>query len=203
MTTDQPQARHKTVLDDEARQVGRVYADALYQAAEKQNATDEVLEELESLVDGVFAQDPGLELFFGSASVGREQKAAALKSAFEGRANAVFIDFLNVLNAHDRLDMLVPIARAYRALHDRKSRKVVAEVTSVIPLTEEQRDRLRSDIRSLGEFEPVLKEHIDPDILGGLIVRVQDWVYDASLRTRLDTIRNHLVERVSHAVTSQ
>jgi F-type H+-transporting ATPase subunit delta len=203
MTTEQLQVRHKTVMDDEARQVGRVYAEALYQAAEKQNAADEVLGELESLVDGVFAQDPGLELFFGSASVNREHKATALKSAFEGRANAVLIDFLNVLNAHDRLDMLQPIAKAYRALHDRKSHKIVVEVTSAIPLTDAQREKLNADVRSLGQFEPVLREHIDPDILGGLVVRAGDWVYDASVRTRLATVRDHLIERISHAITGQ
>jgi len=205
MTIEQPQVRHKTVMDDEARQVGRVYAEALYQAAEKQNAADEVLEELTALVDGVFEQDPGLELFFSSPSVNREHKAAVIKSAFEGRANSVLIDFLNVLNNHDRLGMLQPIARAYKALHDRKARRIVVEVTSAIPLTDAQRDRLRDEVRTAtrAQVEPVLKEKIDPDVLGGLIVRAGDWVYDASVRTRLATIRNHLIERISHAVTSQ
>lgn len=203
MTIEQPSARHKTVLDDTARQVGRVYAEALYQAAEKQNAAAEVLGELESLTEGVFAQDPGLELFFSSASVNREHKAKALRGAFEGRASSVFLDFLGVLNAHDRLDMLRPIAASYRALHDRKTHHVVVEVTSAVPLTDDERDRLKGDMRALGQLVPVLKENIDPDILGGLIVRVQDWVYDASVRTRLATAKNHLIERSSRAVTSQ
>jgi F-type H+-transporting ATPase subunit delta len=203
MTIEQPQVRHKTVMDDEARQVGRVYAEALYQAAEKQNAADEVLEELTALVDGVFEQDPGLELFFGSPSVNRDHKAAAIKSAFEGRANSVLIDFLQVLNNHDRLGMLQPIARAYKALHDRKARRIVVAVTSAIPLTDSQRERLCDDVRTAARFEPVLKEKIDPDILGGLIVRAGDWVYDASVRTRLATIKNRLIERISHVVTSQ
>lgn len=203
MNADTPQAVHKTVMDDTARSVGRVYAEALYQAAQKQNASAEVLGELESLTDGVFAQNPGLELFFSSASVNREHKAAALKSAFEGRASSVFLDFLNVLNAHDRLDMLRPIAVSYRALHDRKTHHVVVEVTSAVPLTDDERERIKGDIRSLGQLVPVLKENLDPDILGGLIVRVQDWVYDASVRTRLATAENYLIERSSHAVTSQ
>lgn len=200
MSIEQVEVRHRTVMDDEARQVGRVYAEALYQAAEKQNAAGEVLEELEALTEGVFAQSPGLEAFFASGSAGREHKAAALKSAFEGRSNAVFVDFLNVLNDHDRLDMLRPIAQAYRALHNRKTHQVVMEVTSAVPLTEAEREQLRAGLRSLGRYEPVLKEHIDPEILGGLVVRVQDWVYDASVRTRLASVRNYLIERSTHAI---
>ena len=61
------QVRHRTVMDDETRHVARVYAEALYKAAEADGTVDTVLEELEGLTRGVYRQDPGLELFFVSS----------------------------------------------------------------------------------------------------------------------------------------
>lgn len=202
MSEIETQVRHRTVMDDEARHVARVYAEALYRAAEKNGAVEEVLGELESLVDDVFRRDPGLELFFASAAVGQDRKAHALAAAFGGRASATFLQFLEVLNAHERLDMLRAISQAFRTLNDRKAHRIVVHVRSAVPLTDAERDRLRADIRSVGKLEPILQETVDPDVLGGLIIRINDWVYDASVRTRLQSVRNQLVERSSHGIQS-
>jgi F-type H+-transporting ATPase subunit delta len=203
MNADQIQVRHRTVLDDEARQVARVYAEALFRAADGKGQIDQVLGELESLVNEVFRQDPGLELFFASAAVSREHKSEAIRKAFAGRATDTFVNFLEVLNHHDRLDMLRAIAGTFRTLYDRRARRIVVHVRSAVPLTDDERGRLRDDIRAVAEVEPVLEEAIDPSLLGGLVVRIRDWVYDTSVRTRLDQIRNQLIERSSHGVTRQ
>ncbi len=199
---EQPPVRHATVLDDESRHVGRVYAEALYRAAEKTNQAGDVLGELESLVNGVFKQDPGLALFLASAAVGQDRKTAVIDKAFKGRATEVFTNFLLVLNHHGRLDSLRAIAQTYRTLHDRKTGHVVVHVRSAVPLNDAERERIRGDVRAVGRQEPVLQETVDPSLLGGLIIRVQDWVYDASVRTRLQNIRNHLIERSSYGIQS-
>src|SRR5436305_1902591 len=96
------QVRHATVLDDTARHVARVYAEALYNAADKRQQAAEILEELEGLVGQVFRRDPGIEAFLASAAVGRDRKRDAIRRAFEGRAGDLLIHFLLVLNEHDR-----------------------------------------------------------------------------------------------------
>jgi F-type H+-transporting ATPase subunit delta len=201
--SDTPQVRHRTVLDDETRQVARVYAEALFRAAEAKGQVEQVLGELEPLVHEVFKQDPGLELFFASAAVSRDHKSAAIHHAFDGRASDTFINFLEVLNHHDRLDMLRAIAGTFRNLYDRKARRITVHVRSAVPLTDGERGRLCDDIRAVAEVEPILEESVDPDLLGGLVVRVRDWVYDTSVRTRLEKIRNQLIERSSHGIASQ
>jgi F-type H+-transporting ATPase subunit delta len=193
-------ARVKTVFDDQTRQAGRVYAEALYAAAERENKAAEVLEDLDGLVGGVFRQDPGLELFLASPSVSRERKDQALRHAFEGRVAGVFLHFLLVLNRHDRLGVLPAIAVEYRRLHERKSRRFRAQVRSAIPLTDQERGRLIEDLRAASQREPILEESVDPELLGGLVVRVGDWVYDTSVRTRLLSIRDELIERSSHDI---
>jgi F-type H+-transporting ATPase subunit delta len=202
MSEPQLEVRHRTVMDDESRHVARVYAEALYKAAEADGQVPTLLEELDTLTEGVFQQDPGLELFFASAAVGRDRKAELIKKAFEGKSSPAFARFLGVLNEHDRLDMLRPISNAFRTIHDRKTHKIVVHVKSAVPLTDEERGRLIADVKSLGQLEPVLDEVVDPEILGGLVIRVHDWVYDASVRSRIQAVRNQLIERSSHGIQS-
>jgi F-type H+-transporting ATPase subunit delta len=200
MSTPEIQVRHRTVMDDEARHVARVYAESLFKAAEQSGQVEVVLGELGELVNGVFAQDPGAELFFASPAVARDRKEQAIRRAFEGKASATFVHFLLVLNHHDRLGMVRVIADAYRNLHDRKARRIPVHVRSAVPLTDAERHRIQEDIRAVGQLEPVLEETVDPDLLGGLVVRIRDWIYDTSVRTRLQAIRNQLIERSSHGI---
>jgi len=196
------EVRHRTVMDDETRHVSRVYAESLYRAAEKENQVETVLEELEGIVRDVFDKDGGLELFFSSAAIGRDRKGEVIRSAFDGRVSGVLRQFFDVLNEHDRLDMIRSIAGAFRTLYDKKSRRVVVNVTSAVALTDEERARVSSDVKTVSQFEPILQETVDPDILGGIIIRIRDWVYDASVRSRLQAIRRQLIERSSHGIQS-
>jgi F-type H+-transporting ATPase subunit delta len=202
MSEAQPEVRHRTVMDDEARHVSRVYAEALYRSAEKENLVEPVLGELEGVVRDIFDRDRGLELFFSSAAIGRDRKGEVIRSAFEGRVSGVLRQFFDVLNEHDRLDALRAIASAYRTLYDKKTRRVVVHVTSAVPLTDDERARVVNQVKTVSHLEPVLQEDVDPDVLGGVIIRINDWVYDASVRSRLQAIRQQLIERSSHGIQS-
>ena len=202
MSEAQPEVRHRTVMDDEARHVSRVYAESLYRAAEKENQVDAVLDELEGIIRDIFDRDGGLELFFSSAAIGRDRKGEVIRAAFDGRVSGVLRQFFDVLNEHDRLDMLRSIATAYRTLHDKKTHRVVVLVTSAVALTEDERGRIVNQLKNVSHLEPILQENVDPDILGGIIIRIQDWVYDASVRSRLLAIRQQLIERSSHGIQS-
>jgi F-type H+-transporting ATPase subunit delta len=188
--------------DVTAQRVARVYAESLIKAAEKQGAADEVLEELESLIQDVFRQEPLFETFLASYAIDRKHKAAAIQSAFKDRANELFFNFLMVLNTHDRLELLRPILTAYRELNDERARRMRVQVRSAAPLPEDQRERLARELRETFRLEPILEEQVVPDLLGGLTVRIGDWLYDASVRTRLDDIRNNLITRSSHEIQS-
>jgi F-type H+-transporting ATPase subunit delta len=72
-------------------------------------------------------------------------------------------------------------------------------VTSAVPLPDDQREQLRQELRAKYNKEPVLTTQVNPALLGGVVIRVGDWIYDASVRTRLETLRKQLTERRSHA----
>lgn len=190
------------VGDVGVQRLAKVYAEALINTADRRGQSDEVLEELDSLVRDLFAADPSFEGFLISGAIGREEKAAILKKAFESRASEVFCNFMLVLNEHDRLFLVRPVLAAAREIRDERARRVRVQVRSAAPLVEDQRQRLENQLRGLLEKEPVMDVQVDPDLLGGVVVRVGDMVYDASVRTQLDTLYHQLIERSSHEIQS-
>jgi F-type H+-transporting ATPase subunit delta len=186
-----------------AQRVARVYAEALLNAAEKQGQADAVLEDLEGLVRDVFRADPQLEVFLASGIVSRHNKAAVIRSVFDGRASEPFVNFLLVLNAHERLDLLRPILAALRELRDERAHRIRVRVRTAVPLADDQRGRLEQELREAFRLEPVLDTRVDPDLLGGLVVQVGDWLYDASVRTQLENLRNQLIARSTHEIQSR
>jgi F-type H+-transporting ATPase subunit delta len=202
MTIPKEQATQTTVLDDVERHVAGVYAEAFLAAAQKQGRAAEVLDELEGLVHDVFARDPAIEVFLASAAVGRERKKEALRQAFQGRASDLLTNFLYVLNEHDRLSLLRAVASSYREQFDRLVGRMRVRLTSAAPLAGDQQDRLRQELQVAFGREPILDVHVDPELLGGMVVQVDDWVYDASVRTRLDNLSKQLIERSSYEIQS-
>jgi F-type H+-transporting ATPase subunit delta len=197
---EQVAVHHPTVLDDESRQIGRVYAEALFKAGEQAGQQDELLEELKALVGEVFRRDPGLEAFLASPAVSRDRKAEAIRRAFTDRASPVMVRFLLVLNHHDRLGVLRAVADGYARIHEQRARRVPVFVRSALPLNDEERRRIADDVQAVTGLHPVLRETVDPDILGGLTIQIGDWQYDASVRARLRIIRDELIERSSHGI---
>jgi F-type H+-transporting ATPase subunit delta len=196
--TENIQVHHDTVFDDATRHVARIYAEALLAAADKQHQTQEVLEQLESLVHDVLNRDSAFALFLASAVVGRDRKRAALAHAFEGRINGTLYNFLLVLNDHERLGVIREIAVTLRDLYERRAGRVHVEVQTATPLPDDQRERLLQELQEKFGREPVLHVRVDPELLGGLWVRVDDWVYDGSVRGRLERIRKQLMEKGSY-----
>jgi F-type H+-transporting ATPase subunit delta len=202
MNTQGKQAA-RPVVEVGAQRVARVYAEALLDAAEKQGQAGEVLEELESLVQDVFAAAPQFEAFLASRAISRKRKPPVIQSTLGSRASPIFLNFLLVVNQHERLELLRPILAAYRSLHEERTGHVRVQVSSAVPLAGDQRQRLEQELRSIFQREPIVETRIDPDLLAGLVVQVGDWVYDGSVRARLANLRNQLIERSTYAIQSR
>jgi F-type H+-transporting ATPase subunit delta len=200
MSNGEPQVQ--PTADVGAQRVARIYAEALLNAAEKRGEGQAVLDQVDSLVRDVLTANPHVETFFASPAVPTRVKAAAIDATFGPRSSELFTSFLRVLNDHGRLELLRTINVALRELFDRRAGRMPVQVRSASPLPDDQRERLRQELRAGFHREPILQEQVDPDLLGGLVVRVGDWQYDGSVRTRLRAIRNYLSERSSHEIQS-
>ena len=187
-------------FDVSALRIARTYAEALLNAAEKQGKADEVIDELHALVHDVLPSNPQLEPFLHSRAIGRDKKKGVIHKVFDGRATDVFVNFLLVLNAHDRLDLLRAVLFETREIHEKRTGKIRVQVRTAVPLPNDQRERLIAQLREALKEEPVLQVKVDPDLLGGLVVRVGDWLHDASVQTRLETLKNQLIERSSYEI---
>ena len=192
--------KHETVLEatgTKAR-VARVYAEALMALAAKTNQLDALGDELEQVVGNVLKPYPAIRAFLAGNTVSSTGKLPALAAAFEHRTSETFRKFLGVLNENGRLDLLPAINVELRAMRDKVAGRVRVKVTAPVPLLDTQIEALTTTLHTQLNAQPVLDIRIDPDILGGLIVQVGDKVYDTSVRTRLDNLRNHLTASGSH-----
>jgi F-type H+-transporting ATPase subunit delta len=192
-----PHVHHATVMDVGEQRAARVYAESLLNAAG--DKAGEVVDDLEALLS-VSQADPRLFAFFSSAALSRELKAKSLRKALTGRASPILLNFVLVLNDHDRLELFRGIAKEARELFDRRAGRMQVSVRSAVVLPDDQRERLLQELRGMFQREPVLEAQVDPELLGGMVVRVGDWVMDDSVRTRLQSLRKQLIEKSSHEI---
>lgn len=189
--------------DISAKRVAAIYGEALLNAAEKAGEAPRVLEELDSLIDDLFRNDGRLETLLAGAAVGRNIRAEAIDRAFHGRASATFWHFLRVLNEHDRLELIRPIRRALHDLSEERAHKLRVHVYSAIDLPEDYQKLIGDAVRQDFRLEPVLVLHTDPDLLGGVMVRIGDKVFDATVRTKINNLRNQLIASSSHEIQTR
>ncbi len=191
-------------MEDEGsrlRQVAVVYAEALLDVAESRNQADQIGEELNELVYDVLAKEPKIADALASPVLKRTAKEPLLEGAFKGKLNDTLYSFLLVLNNKNRLNLLPHVASAYRDLLDIKAKRVRVKVRSAVELSAEQAEHLRQILGHALGREPILVPTVDPTILGGLVVQVGDEVYDNSVQSRIESIRNQLMSRSSHVAS--
>lgn len=182
--------------------IARIYAESLLDAAAKKGETDAVLEELDSLIDDLFKAQPQFETLLSSAVVGQHIRHDVLEKTFSGRASETFLSFLQVLNRHERLELIRPIRVAAHEIDNERRGRLRVVVHSAVPLPDDIRAALSERIRQRYQKEPILETHLDPDLIGGMKVRIQDDQVDATVSNQVDKIKNYMLERSSHEIQS-
>ncbi len=186
-----------------AERIAAVYAEALVEAAQRANSAAEIVEEFGSFLTDVLDRFPQFERVLASALVSHEEKAGLLDRTLGTQASRLFLNFLKVVSRHGRMDILRAIHRAVRELWERRSGRVPVWVSTAAPLDEDLARRLADRIRPLVDGQPVIHTRVDPSLLGGIVVRVGDTVYDASVANQLKNLRQQMVERSAHEIQSR
>lgn len=190
----------KPVTDIGAQRLARVYADAILDAAEKAGCRNEVLEELRSLATEVLPKVPAAAAVFASPRVSVEEKGAMIEKICAGHVLPTTLHSLHVLARHDRLVLLANVVAAAGQLADERDGLKRAEFTTAVPLDAAEREQVVADTaKALGlRLAPTFT--VNPDVLGGLVVRVEDTVYDQSVATGLERLGRSLKQRSIHEV---
>ena len=189
--------------DVRVEHVAAVYAEALLGAAESAGQTDAVLDEFDDLVAEVLEPSPQLERVLGSGLISHEEKAGILDRVLGGRASPTMLNFLKVVSRHGRLDCVRAIHRQARLLHERFHGRVLVQVTTAAPVDDAMAERIVKTVRPLLDGEPVLKRAVDPKLIGGIVVRVGDTVYDGSIASQLKNVRQQMIDRSAHEIQSR
>lgn len=184
-------------------QVARVYADALWALANKAGMVDVVLGELDGLITQVADQVPAIGHFLGNATVNRQVREHVLERGLRGRVSDLVCNFVLTLNRHNRLSALREVRYRMHELHNRARNIEPVAVLSAVPLTPADQDRLIQMLNSRFGIQPFLQMSVDPSILGGLVVRIGDRVYDYSVRAQLRRLRDGILTRSSYEIRSR
>lgn len=166
------------------------YASALFDLASEKGLVTAVESDLDRLGDAL-RQSDDLAALIRNPQIGRDTAARAM----DGVAGVLGLsdltkNFLGVLAANRRLGVLAEIIRAFSAIAAAQRGEVSAEVTSAHPLTDDQIAALAAKLKAREGKEVKLKANVDPEILGGLVVRIGSRQIDSSIRTRLNSLAN-------------
>jgi F-type H+-transporting ATPase subunit delta len=186
-----------------AQQVAMIYARALLGAAQEAGQTEQVLAELDSFVTDVLDRFPKLEAVLSSALVSPDQKSRLLDRVFGRLASKPLLNSLKVIARHGRLNILRDVHRAAHELFDQIRGVVRVQVASAAELNEELKRRLTESVRQMFGGSPVLEVETRAELIGGLMMRVGDTVYDGSISTHLEKIRQQMIDRSVHEIQSR
>jgi F-type H+-transporting ATPase subunit delta len=183
--------------DPSTRSVARVYAVALLDAAG--SAAGEVLDEYQSFVEAMAGQ-PAFNRLLASPAVTSDQKLAILERVVAGRGSELFINFLRVLARHGRLELIPAVLDQARREQETRAGKRRMQVVSARPLPEDALARIQAAVAASLSAELIVETAVDPNLLGGVVIRIEDTIYDGSVRSRLKQLRASLRERCLHEV---
>ena len=187
-------------VDIAADRVAKTYAQAIVEAAEAAGCRREVIAELGALAREVMPRVPEAAAVFASPKVPPEEKARIIDRLAKGRLRETSVNSLHVLARHGRLGMLGAVVDAAERLADAREGRRQATFTTAVPLDAAEQARIVADTERALSATLVPSFAVDPEIIGGLVVRIGDTIYDQSVATALSRIGGRLHERNIHAI---
>lgn len=172
--------------------VCRNYAETLLAVGERHKQVDR-FGELIDTVAGVLAADPKLKGFFMSPRVPKESKKRLVERALKEVAPETFIRFLQAIVQRGRQYLLADIAEEYEQLVDRHLDRIHAVVSTARPVDEKLATVIRKRLTEVFAKEVLPHYREDPALLGGIVVRVGDRVFDGSLRRKLKLLQHRML----------
>jgi F-type H+-transporting ATPase subunit delta len=167
------------------------YATAMVAVAEAEGALAKVEDELFAFAKAA-DQNPKLREALTDQSLPLENREAVVRDTLGGRANPVTITLISLVIQSGHARDLSKIADAFVALAARSREHAAAEVRSAVPLTDKQRERLEKALSSATGRTVEAKVVVDPTVIGGVVARVDDLVFDGSVASRLEDARHAL-----------
>ncbi|MEG0288190.1 MAG: ATP synthase F1 subunit delta [Carnobacterium sp.] len=168
-------------------------AKAFYQDALEKGTEDEAFDNLMDIRQ-IYAGNKNLTKFFNNRQIAQTDKEQVLEDLTKTFSSDMQ-NFIKTIYNFRRMSDLLAIVNAYETLYDHENRTAIANVTTTVPLTESQEKRIQEVfIKKLGARKVLIKTIIDEEILGGVIIEIENKVFDGSIRANLESLKKQLVK---------
>ena len=168
------------------------YARSMLELANERNEAREIGREMAGIQE-LTEQNPTFAAFLADPGIGATERTATLDKVFRGRVSPLVMNFLGVLNSKGRLRLMGSIAEAYVNLLDEQQGNVEVDVTVAQRLSPEQLEQVRQRVSEALGKTAVVHQYVDENIIGGLVLRVEDRLIDASVKYQLEAMREKLL----------
>ena len=174
------------------QEIAEVYARALFDAAQEKDALDRVHDELGEFADALDS-DRNLQIFLFSPYFSSEEKKEGVGRIVTD-ADERLVNFLELLAERHRMPALFRIRRQFDSLWAEENKLLPVTVTSAVELDPAIIEEIGGQIETQTGRRVELSSKVDPEVLGGLVVRVGNMVLDATIRQRLETLRKQVAK---------
>jgi F-type H+-transporting ATPase subunit delta len=173
-------------------EIAQVYARALFDVAVERDALDEIRDQLGAFADAMH-ESHDLAVFFFSPYFSVPEKKDGLKRTVQDADPAV-VNFLEALIERHRMPAIFRIRTDFDAMWEKERRRLPVQITSAIELDRTVVDSLGKRIGEQVDRQVEVSSDVDPDILGGVVLRVGNVILDASIKNRLEQLRKQVAQ---------
>ena len=171
-------------------EIAEVYGRSLFEVAKEHDKLDEVREQLGEFADAL-QDNRDLAVFFFSPYFSTPEKKQGLEKTVEG-ADVTLVNFLELLIEKHRMPAVFRIRRYLDGLWEQENKVLPVQISTATALDEDVVKQIGDRIAQDTGQRIELTSEVDPDILGGIVLRVGNSILDASIRNRLDNLRKHV-----------
>jgi F-type H+-transporting ATPase subunit delta len=169
------------------------YAKSLMDLAMENNMLDAVYNDIRSFLD-ITQKSREMENVFNSPIIKFDTKLNIIRQVFGGRVNPLTLSFFEIVVKKHRESVLIPIAEEFVNQYNAHKGISKATVTTAIPMDEALRNEVQAFVEQQTKQKIQLQAFVDPKILGGLVIRFNDNLFDASIATRLAEMKKELTK---------
>lgn len=176
-----------------AKLVSKTYSHALFEIAIESNLLERVSDDFEFVVKSL-EEYPSFYEIITSPKIQLEEKKQIMDDTFGGKISSEVLNFIKILIDKKREGYIKEIFKEFKKISNDHNGLVVAKVESVVSLEEDEIKELEAKLNKLTGKTVTVKNVINPEIVGGLIVNVGDKIIDGSVRNKLENLKNDLAQ---------
>ena len=176
-----------------AKLVSKTYGEALFELAMEENKAQLLMEEVKA-VQGLLKENVEFDKLMKHPGITKQEKVQVMHNVFKGRVSDELTGFLEIVVSKERYAELGAIFDYFIAKVKEVSRIGVAYVTSAVELSESQKNSVRLRLLETTSYRTMEMHYsVDPSLIGGMVIRVNDRVVDSSIQTKLNELTKQLL----------